>query len=65
MKKNDELKKKNDAELLSLLAEKRGGLKNFYFGLAGSKIRNLQEAKMLRHEIAKIMTEISLRKRMN
>jgi ribosomal protein L29 len=51
-----ELKNKNEKELKALLTEKKSALKDFRFGLSGSKARNIKEGKMLRKDIARVMT---------
>ncbi|MBI2086990.1 MAG: 50S ribosomal protein L29 [Candidatus Zambryskibacteria bacterium] len=45
--------------LVKALYEKRETLRNFRFGEAGSKTRNVKEGSMLRKEIARIMTELN------
>ncbi|MDO8510111.1 MAG: 50S ribosomal protein L29 [bacterium] len=57
-----EIKKKSDADLAKLLKEKKEGLKNFRFGLAGSKNRNIKDGLHLRREIARLLTELTARK---
>lgn len=52
-----DLKKKKDDELAKLLSEKREALREFRFGMAGSRTRNTKEGRMLRKEIAQILTE--------
>lgn len=56
-----EFKDKNEKDLLKLLAEKEEGLKNFRFGIAGSKVRNVREGRGLRKDIARIKTEMSFK----
>lgn len=55
------LKDKKDTDLQKELAEKRKSLREFRFGVAGSKIKNIKEARNLRREIAKILTELNNR----
>jgi len=57
-----EFKSKKIEDLSKLLSEKREALRMFRFGLSGSKVKNLKEGKGLRHDIARILTEISARK---
>jgi ribosomal protein L29 len=52
-----EFKGKNDKDLEKLLVEKRNSLKDFRFGIAGSKVRNVKEGKNTKREIARILTE--------
>ena len=53
---------KSETELTNLANEKRGALRNFRFGIAGSKVRNIREGRNLRKEVARIETELSSRK---
>ena len=57
-----ELKTKSDSDLGDLLADKREALRNFRFGVSGSKVKNVKEGMGIRKEIARILTELSLRK---
>lgn len=57
-----ELKDRSDKDLRDLLAEKRNGLRDFRFGIAGSKVRNVKEGRDLKRDIAQIETELSSRK---
>ncbi|MSR73170.1 50S ribosomal protein L29 [Candidatus Parcubacteria bacterium] len=54
-----EFKNKNAQELTKTLYDKRVALKNFRFGIAGSKVRNVKEGRELKRDIARIMTELS------
>lgn len=56
-----ELTEKNEAELVSLLGEKREELRKISFGTAGSTMRNVHAGKNLRRDIARILTEITNR----
>lgn len=53
---------KKDQELNKELKEKRKALREFRFGVAGSKVRDIKEGKKIKKEIAKILTEINKRK---
>lgn len=57
-----DLKNKDKKELAALLTERRTALRNFRFGVAGSKVRNVKEGKNIRKEIAQILTEINRKK---
>jgi ribosomal protein L29 len=57
-----EYKDITEKELNTLLTEKRAALQSFRFGVAGSKSKNVFEGRNIRKEIARIMTELSLRK---
>lgn len=59
MKKHSAIKNKSVDELKKLISEKKESLRNFRFGLAGSKIRNVKEGRGLRKEIARMMTEVN------
>ena len=56
------LKEKNDKELDKELVEKQTELRNFRFGVAGSKVRDVKTGKNLRKDIARILTEKQERK---
>lgn len=56
-----ELKEKSVAELTTLITEKREELRKLRFGTAGSAMRNVHAGKNLRHDIARIMTELTSR----
>ena len=55
--KYKDLQKKNDAELKSLLGEKREVVRTLRFGIAGSATRNVKEGKNTKKLIARILTE--------
>lgn len=57
-----EYKDITEQELHKLLVEKRGALQAFRFGTAGGKSKNVYEGRNVRKEIARILTELSLRK---
>jgi len=61
-KMSNEFKNKTDAELVTMLSEKREAVRAFRFGIAGSKNRNMREGRNLKREIARIMTEQNSRK---
>lgn len=56
-----ELQKKNDTDLKKELALKREALRNLRFGLAGSRGRNVREGRAARRDVARYMTEINSR----
>jgi len=56
-----DIKNKRDGDLAKDFAEKKKGLREFRFGIAGSKIKNVKEAKNIRKEIARILTEMNTR----
>jgi len=47
----------DNKELNKLLEEKRTKLFDFRFNIIGGKMKNVKEGKMLRKEIARILTE--------
>lgn len=53
-----EFKNKSTQELTKMLADKRVALKDFRFGIAGSKVRNVKEGRELKRDIARIMTAL-------
>lgn len=53
---------KTDIELEKLLGEKKAALRVFRFGFAGGKTKNTKEGRLLRKDIARILTEVSKRK---
>lgn len=56
-----DLKKKTENDLNKALAEKRAELREFRFGLAGSKTKNIKKGRGLRKEIARVLTELNTR----
>jgi len=55
-----EFKGKTSNELVKVLIEKRNALQAFRLGNAGSKTKNVKEGRMLRKDIARIMTELTV-----
>ena len=53
-----DLANKTTADLQKLLLEKQEQLRQFRFGIAGSKTRNVKEGRNLRKDIARIKTKI-------
>lgn len=49
---------KTRKDLLKALNDKRQSLRQFYFSVAGSKVTNVKEARNLRKEVARILTEL-------
>jgi ribosomal protein L29 len=56
-----ELKEKTQAEILTLIQEKREELRKISFGTAGSTMRNVHAGRNLRRDIARAMTELTSR----
>lgn len=57
-KKMKEFEKKTHTELRKLVAEKREQLREFRFGMKGSRTRNTKEGAQLKKDIARIMTHL-------
>jgi len=55
-----DLTNKSLKELVKLANEKRDALKEFRFGSAGAKAKNVKEGRNIRKDIARIMTAITL-----
>ena len=62
-KKKKELNTVSESDMIKNLAEKREALRLFRFGVAGSKVKNVKEGAAIKKDIARILTEISLRER--
>lgn len=58
-----DIKNTNEKDLLKTLAEKREAVRNFRFGMGGSKLKNVKEGRGVRKEIARILTEVNARKK--
>ncbi len=59
--KSNELKKLSDKELAKLLDEKQKAVRQFRFDITGSKVKNLKAGGNSRKDVARILTELSLR----
>ena len=59
--KSKELKKLSDKELEKLLDEKQKAVRQFRFDITGSKVKNIKEGGNTRKDVARILTELSLR----
>ena len=57
-----EYKNKTENDLNKLIAEKREVLRHFRFGSAGAKTKNVKLGRTTRKDIARIMTELNIRK---
>ena len=58
----EEFAKETPESLKKIIADKREALRVSRFEGAGSRRRNVREARNLRREIARVMTELSARK---
>lgn len=56
-----EITKISEKELLKTLEEKRKAVREFKFGNAGSKSKDVKASRNNRKEIARILTELSVR----
>ncbi len=57
-----DISKKTEKDLTSDFTKSRKSLRKFRFGIAGSNIKNVKEAKLLRKEVARSLTELNSRK---
>ncbi len=58
-----ELKTASESELQKLAADKREALRQFRFGISGSKVKNVKEGAKLKKDTARVLTELSSRRR--
>ena len=56
---------KTEKDLIKELFEKRRSLRDFRFGIAGSKARNVREGRGLKRGIARVLTELRKRESVN
>lgn len=54
--KPSELRQKSQSELQKLLADKRERLRQLRFDLAAGKVKNVREIRMIKKDIARILT---------
>ncbi len=57
-----DLKNKTEKDLIKDIVTKRVAVRTFRFGSSGSKTRNVKEAKNLKKEVARMLTELNSRK---
>ncbi len=57
-----ELKNKTEQEIKDMISDKRKSLFDFRIGLSGSKTRNVKALRNTKKDIARMFTELSLRK---
>lgn len=57
--KAKDIKNKTHSDLTKMLNEKRDALRAFRFGAAGAKTKNVKEGKLLRKDIARILTIVN------
>ncbi len=51
-----DIKNKTKEDLEAIVKEKRDALKNFRFGLSGSRVKNVKGARTIRKDIARALT---------
>jgi ribosomal protein L29 len=51
--------KKNESDLIKEFSEKRLKLRDLRFGIAGSKSKNVKEQKMIKKDVARILTALN------
>lgn len=56
-----DIKKLATEEILKEVAAKREALRSFRFGGAGGRARNVREARELRRDVARMLTEVTIR----
>ena len=52
------MKEKNKGDLHKIIKDKKESLRNFRFGIAGTKIRNVKEGRSLKKDIARAETRL-------
>jgi ribosomal protein L29 len=62
MKKMHDIRKQSEKELTKMLWEERAALRQFRFDIAGSKVKNIKGGANHKKTIARILTEMALRK---
>jgi ribosomal protein L29 len=63
MTKKIYLKNKSDKDLQKELLDKKENVRSFRFSIAGSKVRNVKEGRDTKRQIARILTEVSIRQK--
>jgi ribosomal protein L29 len=58
----NELREKNEAELIAFVSEKRTELRSLRFGVAGSSMRNTRAIRTIKKSIAQALTELTSRR---
>ena len=54
--KTSEIRQRSEVELEEILGKKREKLRQFRFDLASGKVKNVREIRILRKDIARILT---------
>ncbi len=59
-----DIKNKTEKDLQKELTKKRDSLREFRFGISGSKVKNTKEGTNTRKDVARILTELNSRRNM-
>jgi ribosomal protein L29 len=59
--KTKDIQNKTTADLSKMLTDKREALRVFRFGAAGAKTKNVKEGRIIRKDIARILTVINIK----
>ncbi len=54
-----EVKEASSDALKKMLGEKREALKNFRFGVSGSKVKDVKSARTMKRDVARILTKLN------
>lgn len=65
MTKTNDIQKKTDTELISLIAERKEALRQQRFAVAGSKGRDVKKMRTDRKDVARALTALSMRRKQN
>ncbi len=60
--KTTDIRKLGDKEIVKLLSEKRGEVRQFRFDIAGSKAKNVKGGANTKKDVARLLTELASRK---
>jgi len=59
--KTSEIRQRSEVELEEILGKKREKLRQFRFDLASGKVKNVREIRVLKKDIARILTILKLK----
>jgi ribosomal protein L29 len=62
---SDNIKTQSDKDLEKMVLEKRESLRGARFNISGSKVKNVREQRNTKREVARILTELTLRAKQN
>ncbi len=54
-----DIRSKTKEDLETMIKDKREALKNFRFGISGSRVKNVKEARTIRKDIARAITALN------